>query len=168
MDHLICQLSEGLYHLFLRKQTHHCLKNWRPITLLNMDYKLLAKTLAMRLKNVLPTIIGTQQTGFMEGRCISENIRTTIDIITSIYKQGKSALVVSVDYEKCFDRIEHGAIQGALKYFGFSSQFADWINVFFTDFEICTCNAGYTSDFFKKTRGVNQGCPISPYPIPCL
>ena len=59
------------------------LKNWRPLTMLTVDYKILAKLLATRLKRVLPTIIAPHQTGFMEGRQISVTIRTSIDIYKS-------------------------------------------------------------------------------------
>ena len=51
------------------------IKNWRPITLLNCDYKIAAKALANRLKKVLPKLVNSDQTGFMKGRFIRENIR---------------------------------------------------------------------------------------------
>ena len=56
------------------------LKNWRPLTMLNTDYKILAKLLAKRIKEVLPSLIDENQTGFMEGRQISKTIRTSIDV----------------------------------------------------------------------------------------
>ena len=153
----------GIITLIPKKKDPSYLRNWRPLTLLNIDYKILAKLLANRMKKVLPDIIGDQQTGFMENRCITENIRLTMDIIANVYQQGKRALIISIDYEKCFDKIEHSAVEGSLKYFGFSPKFVRWIRLFFTDFIVCTNNAGYNSDFFSKSRGVNQGCPISPY-----
>ena len=154
---------KGVITLIPKKKDLTQLKNWRPITLLNMDYKILGKVIARRLKQVLPDIIGPQQTGFMEGRNITENIRGTIDLITHVYQNQKDALIISVDYEKCFDRIEYQAVQGALKYFGFSNRFAKMTNIFFNNFQICTSNAGFFSDFFAKSRGVNQGCLVSPY-----
>ena len=74
------------------------LKNWRPLTLLNLDYKILAKALAGRLKSVLPDLIGPQQTGFMEGRQISENIRKTIDVITYVNKKKQNCLIMTIDF----------------------------------------------------------------------
>ena len=50
------------------------LKNWRPISLLNLDYKIATKALALRLKKVLPSIISDAQNGYMEGRFIGKNI----------------------------------------------------------------------------------------------
>ena len=139
------------------------IRNLRPLTLLNTDYKIIAKVLATCLKKVLPSIIGQQQTGFMEGRSIHSNLRKTIDIITHIYQSGKRAVVVSIDFEKCFDHIEHQSMWGAMKYFQFGDTFIGWVRTLFTNFRICTFNAGYLSDPFSKTRGLNQGCNYSPF-----
>jgi len=57
------------------------LKNWRPISLLNQDYKLIAKTLSFRLKSILGNIIYTDQTGFIAQRYIGENMNKLINII---------------------------------------------------------------------------------------
>ena len=70
--------------------------------------------------------------------------------------------MVSIDFEKCFDHIEHRSIFGMLKYFNFGDNFIQVIKLFFHDFEVCTQNAGHLSNFFRKTSGVNQGYPISP------
>ena len=66
-----------------------CLKNWRPISLLNLDYKIAKKALALRLKKVLPSIINDAQTYYMEGWFIGENIRPISDIL-HFYSSGKS------------------------------------------------------------------------------
>ena len=144
------------------------LKNWRPLTLLNMDYKILAKTLALRLKPVLQHIIGPQQTGFLAGRQITDNIVKTMDIITDANTNLNSKIIiVTVDFEKCFDKITYPAIFGSLRYFGVSETFIKWVQLFFTEFGVMTQNAGYCSKRFVKQRSINQGCPISPYLYLC-
>ena len=60
------------------------IKNWRPITLLNVDYKLLAGVLASRMKEVLPSIIQNEQKGFLKNQYIGENIRTIADSLEYI------------------------------------------------------------------------------------
>ena len=140
------------------------LKNWRPLTLLNLDYKILAKMMASRIKNVLDYIIGPQQTGFMCNRQISENIRKTMDVIAYANQNRNSRwLIISIDFEKCFDRCTYSGIFGALSYFGFGDTFTNWCKLFFSNFQSCTQNDGFQSQFFTKTRSINQGCPISPY-----
>ena len=71
--------------------------------------------------------------------------------------------MVSIDYEKCFDKLEFEAVTGSLRYFGFSDKFLRWTRLFFTDFSLFISNSGYASELFKKSRGIGQGCPISPY-----
>ena len=139
------------------------LKNWRPLTLLNVDYKILAKALATRLKKILPSIIGPQQTGFMEGRQISENISKTVDVIAYANIKRKKLLIMSIDFEKCFDQISYSAIFGSMTYFGIGLKYQAWIRLFFTKFEVFTQNLGIQSTYFTKFHSINQGCPVSPY-----
>ena len=102
----------GLINLIPKKgKDSRIIKNLRPLTLLNIDYKILAMALAHRLKSVLPSLIGEQQTGFMQGRDIQLNIRKTIDIITYA-NQNKTvkALIINIDFIKCFDLVAHNSI----------------------------------------------------------
>ena len=69
-------------------------KNWRQITLLNCDYKIASKAIANRLKAVLPSIINNDQTGFLKGRSISENIRLIVGY-SQIYRNRKSARITT-------------------------------------------------------------------------
>ena len=136
--------------------------NFRPLTLLNYDYKILARVLAIRMDSVMPDLIGNQQNGFMKGRNIAHNILRTKEILAYTRKNKKAGVIISIDFEKCFDRVEYTAIRGSLRYFNFGEQFIRYIFLLFKDFSFCTKNNGYFSDFQSKTRGVNQGCPASP------
>ena len=88
-------------------------KNWRPIILLNADYKLYSKIIATRLKNVLPTLIHTDQSGFMAGRNITQNIRKTSDTIQIARQQKIDELLISIDFEKAFDQIKYSSLYKA-------------------------------------------------------
>ncbi len=139
------------------------LKNWRPLSLLNQDYKLIAKALAERMKKHLGDIIHSDQTGFIDGRYIGENIVRIFDIMDHAEEQNIPAAIMSIDYEKAFDFIEWKYIDKTLEYFKFGSDFRKWINILYTDTESCVVNNGWTTRFFKLSRGVRQGCPMSPY-----
>ena len=139
------------------------LKNWRPISLLNTDYKILTKCLAIRLHGVLPSIINIDQSGFLKDRYIGENIRTIADIIDYTSLKQKPGIILLLDFEKAFDTIRWSFIVDSLKIFNFGPEFIQWIKVLYTDIESTVLNYGHTTGFFKLQRGIRQGCPISPY-----
>ena len=95
------------------------IKNWQPISLLNTDYKILTKGLASRLKKVLPSIIDHDQTGFLEGRYIGENIRTISDLIDYTSLKDMPGIILLIDFEKAFDMVHWNFIIKCLKYFNF-------------------------------------------------
>ena len=81
------------------------LKNWRPISLLNTDYKIMTKCIATRLKNNLIKIINKNQSGFIKGRYIGDNIRSLLEVIDLAEEENLSCIVLSIDFEKAFDTI---------------------------------------------------------------
>ena len=82
------------------------LSNWRPITLLNVDFKIATKAIAKRLESILPNLIHPDQTGFVKGRYIGENIRLISDIMEYTKLQKIPGILVSLDFRKAFDSIE--------------------------------------------------------------
>ena len=138
------------------------MKNMRPLTLLNSDYKIIAKIFDNHLRLVLPYLVHQDQTGFIAGQTISMNTRNLLDIIEYTRNQNIPAVIMSIDFEKCFDKIDYSAIFGALKYFNFEEYFVKSVKLFYTQFEVCMQNYGFQSQFFVKSRSVNQGCIISP------
>ena len=89
-----------------------------------------------RIKLVLPYLIGPQQTGFMQGRQITDNIVKTIDVITfanmNSMNRCNKILIMTIDFEKCFDRIAYSAIFGSLRHFGFGEKYIEMIRLLFT------------------------------------
>lgn len=73
---------------------------------MNVDAKILAKTLARRLEKVFPTIISKEQTGFIKGRQLYYNVRILLNIIYSKESKKTPEVVISIDTEKAFDRVE--------------------------------------------------------------
>ena len=137
--------------------------NWRPITLLNVDYKILSKVLANRLKEVLKSLISEDQTGFVKGRYIGENIRMLLDLMEYMDETQTEGFLLSLDIEKAFDSIDHEFIFEALKAFGFGTNFIQWTKIIMKRGKSCAINNGYTSRYFELKRGTRQGDPISGY-----
>ena len=156
--------SRGLISLIPKKDKDRLyVKNWRPIALLNNDYKLLAKTLSNRIKHVIDSLISHDQTGYISGRYIGENIRTVSDAINFIVKNKKEALIILIDFEKAFDSIKWKFIDLALDSFHFGQNFKQWVKVLYKNSKSAVMNNGTFTQFFNLERGVRQGCPLSVY-----
>ena len=154
----------GIIKLIPKKDAEpYFIKNWRPLTLLNCDYKVAAKAIAGRLKIFLPNLINSDQTGFIKARFVGENIRLLQSIICYAKENNLPGLLLFLDFEKAFDTTEWIFIKRTLNYFGFGTSLIQWFNIFYCFPESCILNNGWTSDFFEIQRGVRQGCPLSPY-----
>ena len=110
------------------------LHNWRPITLLNVDLKIAAKAIAKRLESVLPNLIHPDQTGFVKGRYIGENIRLISDVLDLTKDQNIPGILVALDFRKAFDSLEWPFIMRTLDAFNFST--------FYTNIERAILNNG--------------------------
>lgn len=139
------------------------LKNWRPISLLNVDYKIVAKVIANRMKKVLSSIISNDQTGFLPNRYIGENVRLILDIIEYTDVNDLPGTLFFIDFEKAYDKLEWVYVQKCLEYFGFGPDLKKWISLFYVQISSCIINNGHVSNYFKLSRGVRQGCPLSCY-----
>ena len=82
------------------------LQNWRTITLLNTDYKIASKPLARRIETILPKLIHPDQTGFIKGRYIGENLRLINDVMEYTKMEELSDVLISLDFKKAFDTLE--------------------------------------------------------------
>ena len=139
------------------------LKNWRPISLLNVIYTLMSSVIANRLKFVLDKLICNDQKGFISGRYIGENIRLIYDILFETRQQNIPGLLVSVDFQQAFDTVSWKFIDKTLDYFNFGPSIKKWIKLFQTGAQSCILQNGFLSDSFTLQRGCRQGDPISPY-----
>ena len=139
------------------------LENWRPISLLNVDYKIATKVIANRIKNVLPKLIHESQTGFMKGRYIGENIRLIFETLEHVDDHKLPGILFFSDFEKAFDSMSHDFMFQCLRHFNFNTDLLNWIKLFYKNAKSCVSNNGHHSDFFDIRRGVRQGCPLSPY-----
>ena len=138
------------------------LNHWRPISLTNFDYKLLAKTMAIRLNTCINKVVHEDQFAFIKGRQVGDLLREIDDILTYGKLKFPDSMILSLDYAKAFDTISVTAVKKAFTYFGFDGNFMKWVDILLYDRKSCVQNGGYLSEFFVMERGVRQGCPISP------
>ncbi len=138
------------------------LNNWRPISLLNTDYKILAKVLANRLQGIIGNIINSDQSGYIKNRYIGDNIRTISDIIDYCKIYNKPGIICLIDFQKAFDSVSWSFLYKTLDALNFGENLQRWVKLLYNNTSSCVTNNGYSSAFFSVERGVRQGCPVSP------
>ena len=138
------------------------LSNWRPISLLCVDYKILAKVLSIRLKNILPEIIEDDQTCGIINRSIFQNLLQVRDIIYNCNAEHLSssqtaAYIISVDFEKAFDKVDRSFLKKVLIAFGFGPRYVNFIISSNENSFARVNNGGYHTDLIALRRGLKQG-----------
>ena len=136
-------------------------KNWRPISLFNVDAKLASKTLAKRLEKVLPEVIHFNQNAFVKGRTIFDAIRTINDVIEYARYKDLPGILIALDFEKAFDSLNLNFLLRVQHAFTFDPSFIQWIRVLYNNASSCVMNNGFTTRPFVLSRGVREGGPLS-------
>lgn len=126
-------MSQASISLILKKNKDPlCCGSYRTISLLNLDYKILAKLLAMRLETVLPSIISPDQTGFIKNRYAFSNVRRLFHVMYNPSNSTEPEFVISLDAEKAFDRVEWGYLFRTLGKFGLGEKMIAWISLLYS------------------------------------
>ena len=138
------------------------IKNWRPISLINVDVKIASKVIARRLEQILSYLIHPNQNGFIKGRSIVDGVRTIEDVLEFAQFTDCSGVLLTVDFERAFDSLNHTFLLKVLKKYNFRINFLQRIKTFYTNVSSCVLNNGFTTDLFPIRCGVRQGDPLSP------
>lgn len=152
--------KRGAIKIVFKNGERNLIKNYRPITLLNIDLKIVTKALAKRLSTVLPTLIHPNQT-CVPGRHIENNIHLIQNLIDHINENDGELALIFIDQEKAFDRMSHSFIFKTLSRFGFGQNFIEWVKIICNGTKSFVKVNGYETEEFDIERGVRQGCPLS-------
>eukprot|EP00253_Pinus_taeda_P010059 PITA_10059 len=136
---------------------------FRPISLCNSSYKIFTKVLASRLKPLLPMLISENQGGFMANRQISDSILLVQEASHSSHSRNEKGFILKLDLANAFDRVKHSFLFVVLQKMGFSSSFIDIIRACISGPSIAPLINDRPGPTFRSSRGLRQGCPLSPY-----
>ena len=153
--------KKAVLSLIFKKNDRQLMKNYRPLSLMNCDFKIIAFALANRLKPVLHKLINLNQSGYIKGRFIGNSIRIIKDIYEWSENFDKDGAIICCDFEKAFDSLEWNFMYSVLKKINFGENFLKWVNIFYADPTLVIKNNGWLSTTVKIKRGIRQGCPIS-------
>ena len=136
--------------------------NYRPITLLNTDYRLLTKILALRLGPILHKHIAPEQTAFLPSRHIGENILLLQLLPQLLRQQGHTAVITFLDFAKAYDTLDRPFLMAAMDTMGVGDGFSSWVNTLLCRTHAVAVVNGFISRPVFFGAGVRQGCPLSP------
>ncbi len=147
--------------LVFKKGDRYDLKNYRPLSLTNTDYKIIAFIFANRLQKVVDKLIGTEQSAYIKGRYIGENARLILDVFDHCTDNNSNGILLFMDFEKAFDSVEWNFLFKVLQKFNFGESFISWMKILYQNPIFKIKNNGWLSKTCNMSRGIRQGCPIS-------
>ena len=158
----IGRLNYGTITLIPKLKEANQIQQYRPICLLNVVFKIFSKTLMLRLESVLERIINREQTAFLKGRNIVEGTMSFHEILHDTKVKKKDGLVLKLDFEKAYDKINWHFLFDCLKQRGFPDPWCKWITGIVTSGTLSVKVNDMMGPYFTSGKGVRQGDPLSP------
>lgn len=136
---------------------------FRPIALCNVNYKIITKIIASRLRKHLEGIISLNQATFIPNRSIHDNIIANHEIMYYLNKKAgkKGFMVIKVDLAKAYDKVEWNVIAHIFSQLGFHEKFNHLVHACISSAQLSILLNGTPFGFFKSKRGIRQGDPMS-------
>ena len=156
-------VTQGMIVLLHKGGNRQALTNWRPITLLNLGYKIYAKALQLRLQLVLMEVISPDQSAFLPLRFILDNLLITQETMAWAEASNQSMIFLKLDFLKAYDMVDWQCMYKILEKLGFPQVFISMISLLFQDTSTCVKLNGELSPYFPIQRGIRQSCPLAPY-----
>ena len=157
----ISRLNFGVLSLIPKVQGADCIRLFRPIALINVPFKICSKACTTRLSPVAHRIISRNQSAFIRGRNILEGPLALQEIIHSLKRTRQPAILLKLDFEKAYDRVNWEFLRQVLLGRGFSSVWVHHMMQLVSGGQTVIAVNGEVGNFFRNKRGLHQGDPAS-------
>lgn len=159
---------QGIITLLPKKEGDpRLLSNWRPIFLLNTDYKILSKSLVNRFKAVAASIISPRQNSAIPNRSIFDTLHLLRNVFDYCKFRKIPCLALSLDQTKAFDKVDHLYLFFLLERLGLGPSFIEHVKQLYTNIFSCVLVNGFLTEHFQVSRRMRQGCGLPPPFIQC-
>jgi hypothetical protein len=160
-------LSRGINNTFIalipKIDSPQGLNDFRPISLVGSLYKILAKVLANRLKQVVGAVVSDTQITFVKNRQILDGILIANEVVDEARKTKKELMLFKVDFEKAYDSVDWGYLDEVMKKMAFPVLWRKWIKECVSTATASVLVNGSPTEEFPMQRGLRQGDPLSPF-----
>jgi exonuclease III len=155
-------LNFGIITLIPKLQGATTIRQFRPICVLNVSFKIFTKVGTNRLNKVAKTVVRPTQTAFMPGRNIMEGVVILHETIHELHTKKRDGVIFKIDFEKAYDKVKWSFLQQTLRMKGFSPKWCRWIQNMVTGGSVGIKVNDDIGPYFQTRRGLRQGDPMSP------
>ncbi|KAL4271167.1 hypothetical protein GQ457_13G010790 [Hibiscus cannabinus] len=158
----VANINHSFLVLIPKKPNPDSLDDFRPISLVNGVYKILAKVLGNRLRKVMDCLISKTQFAFIPGHQILDCSLIANEVIDSVQRLGSMGMALKIDFKKAYDSVDWNFLLKIMEAMGFGERWRRWVLCCISTVSISVLVNGSPTERFNISRGLRQGCPLSP------